>query len=108
ITLYGRVASQSFEFSFLNHAQQFDLNAGRHFADLIEKERTSMSQLKAAFLSRNCAGKGASFITKKFSFQERLRDRGTTHLDKGFLNSMALFVNRPGHHLFPRSAFPLQ
>jgi hypothetical protein len=44
---------------FLEYAQQFDLQAHRHIADLIEHQRAALGSLEEAFVRTCRAGEGA-------------------------------------------------
>src|SRR4029077_10640482 len=52
------VAAHTSELSFLNHAQQLDLNGRRRIADLIQKDRPTVGDLEQPRLIGHRTGKG--------------------------------------------------
>src|SRR5437762_7636689 len=74
----GARASQPFELPFLEHAQQLGLKLERDVADLIQKYRSAISQLKAADALSNSAGKSAFLVAEELAFEQ---DRKSTRLN---------------------------
>src|SRR5436309_3486012 len=52
--------------SFLKRAQELGLNANVELCDLIEKQRSSIRNLKQTFLLRMSASERSLFVTKQF------------------------------------------
>src|SRR5207302_386818 len=52
------------ELPFLDHPQELDLNGGGGFADLVQKQRAAVRDLKEAFLIGHRAGKGSFHMPK--------------------------------------------
>src|SRR5207244_8352100 len=65
----GARASQAFELPFLEHAQQLGLKLERDVADLIQKYRSPIGQLKAADALRNSADKSAHLVAEELAFE---------------------------------------
>src|SRR3546814_8614877 len=57
------------------HAQQPRLKIGRHVADLVEKQRTAVGLLEAAFALRRGAGESAALVAEELGFQQVLGNR---------------------------------
>src|SRR5438094_9249891 len=76
-------ASQAFELPFLEHAQQLGLKLELDVADLIQKYRSAIGQLKAADALRDSAGKSAFLVSEELAFQQACRNGGTVELNKG-------------------------
>src|SRR5262249_25395289 len=55
--------------------QQLGLQAGRHFADFVEKNRALVAELKLARLRVCRTRKRARFVTEQFTFEEIGGDR---------------------------------
>src|SRR3984957_14985474 len=86
--------------SVLKHSQQFCLHFQRKIADLVEKERTSVSSLEATDLAYNRAGKSPLFVTEELTLQESHRNRGAVQLDERASRASATDVNGRGHQFF--------
>src|SRR3954452_22389939 len=63
----GLRTPESFEFPLLKHTQQLGLKFNRQFDNFVEKERTSISGLKASHSWSNCASECSSLMPEKFS-----------------------------------------
>jgi hypothetical protein len=55
----GSISADTLKFVFLQNTQESDLSLGRKLADLIEEDRASFSQFRAAQTLLSCARKGA-------------------------------------------------
>ncbi len=55
-------AAEPLERALLQDAQEFDLHDGAQLADLVEKERAAVGQLKAAFLGLRRGGERAALV----------------------------------------------
>ena len=64
----GLRAAQSFEFLFLQYAEQFGLQLWRNVSHLIEKKRAVVRQLEAPDSLSDGAGKGTFLVTKQLAF----------------------------------------
>jgi hypothetical protein len=58
----GPIAPNALEFLVLDGAEQLRLEFERHFADLVEKERSLMCQFEASDLLRHRSGEGALLV----------------------------------------------
>src|SRR5437667_10850290 len=79
----GARASQAFELPFLEHAQQLGLKLERDVADLIQKYRSAIGQLKAADALSDSACKSAFLVAEELAFEQACRNRRTVELNKG-------------------------
>ena len=70
IDLSGSGAADRHEFSFLQDPQQFGLDDGRQFADLVKEGRAAVGQLKQTVLVGNGAGEGSLDMAEQFAFQQ--------------------------------------
>src|SRR5579864_6048015 len=99
------IAADTFELLVLDSAEQLRLELERHFADLVEKERTSMRQLEASDLLCHRSGERALFVPKQLAFEQTGRDRRAVHFDEAALLPAAQFVNGAGYELLSRPCF---
>src|SRR3546814_17374732 len=75
-----RDAADAIELAGRQHAQPPRLKIGRHVADLVEKQRTAVGLLEAAFALRRGAGESAALVAEELGFQQVL-DRKSTRLN---------------------------
>ncbi len=89
----------------LRHAQQFRLQARRHFQNLIQKNRAAVRFFKPA--DAHCAGAGERtfFVAEQFAFQQRFGNRRAIHLDHRPVRPRAPRVEDIGDHFLARAAF---
>src|ERR1700722_12967974 len=64
------IASQTFKFSFLQHAKKLYLHFYRHFTDLIKKKCAFVRGFEFSFSFVDGAGKSAFFMAKELGFDE--------------------------------------
>src|SRR5207237_9898239 len=64
------VATQSFDSSLFECAQQLCLDVGAHVADFVEEERAAVCLLEFSLASSRSTGKCALFMAKKLGFDE--------------------------------------
>src|SRR6266487_1459539 len=69
IDAYGTPATQTIKFSAIKRPQQFRLSWEAHFADLIEKNRSSVSVLQFADSQGVSSRESSAFISKQFAFE---------------------------------------
>ena len=62
-------ASETFEFAFLQNAQQIGLQRQRDIADLVSKERSFVRKFEASDFLCNRSGESSFFMTKELAFQ---------------------------------------
>ena len=62
-------ASESLKFVLLQSPQEFRLELKREIADFVKKKSSPVCQLKTADILRDCPGKSAPLIAKKFTLQ---------------------------------------
>src|SRR5260370_25927665 len=76
----------------LENAQQFDLHIRRHVANLIQKYRSSVSQLKSADPAIGRAGESSLLMTKQFAFNETDGKRRAVYLEQRPIPALAVRV----------------
>ena len=92
------------DFALLQHPQQLHLRAGGHLADLVQKERTRVRQLKSPQTSLSRAGECALLVSEQFALQQRLWERPHVHRNERLRTTRAQAMNGPRHELLARAA----
>jgi hypothetical protein len=85
--------------------QQLWLNLEIHVANLIEENRPSLRNFQKSKLSLQSAGECASFVAKKFAFEELSPEAGAVQIYEWFLSSRAAVVNPPRQNSLSRAGF---
>src|SRR5271155_2368365 len=67
-------AAQTFEFLFLQYAQQFGLQCRRNISYLVQEKCAFVGELETANLLRDGAGECALFVAKKLTLQQIQRN----------------------------------
>jgi hypothetical protein len=107
IDLDGAGAPDPFELAFLEDAQEFGLDDGGDFADLVEEEGPAVGELEAALALGDGAGEGAFFVAEELAFDEVFGDGGAIEGDEGAGVAGAFAVERAGDELLAGAAFAL-
>ena len=94
------------DFTLLKHSKQFGLHGERHVTQLIQKQRSPMGQLENPFSVSLSSREGASYVTKKFAFQERFCQGGTVLGEERLCRSQASPMNLSRDDLLARTTFP--
>ena len=66
----GLRVADPFELSFLQHAQQLDLQLGRGGVDFVEEHRAGVGRLEAAGAVLDRAGERPADVAEQFAFQQ--------------------------------------
>ena len=82
VDLDGLLAADALELLLLQHAQQLELQAGRHVADLVEEQGAAVGQLEPAELALDGAGEGALLVAEQLGLEQRLGQRAAVDLDE--------------------------
>src|SRR5689334_7682796 len=61
------IATNTFEFSFLDHAEKRCLYLHSKVSNFIKEEGSAISQFKMAFLILQSTGKGSFYVAKQFT-----------------------------------------
>src|SRR6266851_5518130 len=77
----------------LENAKQLDLQIGRHVANLVQKDRSSVGELEAAYSAIGGASESAFLVTKQFAFDKTTRKCGAIHLDQRPIPALAIRVH---------------
>jgi hypothetical protein len=94
-----------YDFAFLNHSKQFDLQGQWQIADFIQEQRPAMGGLKPSGLSGHGAGESAPLMAEQLTFHERLADRRTIDRDERAVTSTAPYMDLAGNQLFAGASF---
>src|SRR5471032_3355954 len=94
-----------FKFALLQYAQQFGLEAGRQFPNLIQEDGSTLRGLELYFLGRHRAGEGALLMPEQFAIEQRLREGGAVDGREWLGRTRALPVESARHQLFAGAAF---
>ena len=78
----------------LQDAQQLDLRARRHLADLVEKQRAALGLLEQAALARFGAGECAALVAEQLAFQQIVRQRAAVDRNERKIAARAQVVER--------------
>ena len=90
---------------FLQGPQDLCLKRYVELADLIQKKRAVMGDLKKALFVSDGPGKRAFFVAEKLGFEQVFVDRGAVDGLKSLARTQAVGVNRAGDQLFSGAAF---
>ena len=102
-----RHAADAHELALLEHAQELDLRRRRNLADLVEKERSRISELEPPEPALGGAGKCALLVAEQLTLEQRLRERADVLGDERLGAPVGEHVDRAGDELLPRSALAL-
>src|SRR5207244_2424330 len=86
--------ADSLDDALLKEAQELHLQCQRHVADLIEEQRSPLSQFDLPLHLPHCAREGPSFVSEEFALQEGLRYCAAIDDDKRSVAPWAPAVNR--------------
>ena len=101
----GFPAAEPLEAFFLKHAQEFDLGAGGHVADFIQKNGAMVGLFEPADALRVRAGEGAAFVAEQFAFQQRFGNGGAIDGDERRVGAVAVLVNGAGDQFLAGAGF---
>src|ERR1700681_2460882 len=85
--------AQALELSLLHDAKKLWLQLERKIADLIQKQRATVSPLEPPDTARDRSGVGAALVTEQFAFEQTCRYGGAIHLHNCTIRSVAALVN---------------
>ena len=96
----GLIAADALEASLLEGPQQASLEPDRDLSHFVEEEGAAVGGLETSDLTSHGAGKGAALVTKKLTFQQRLRQGGAVDLHKTVRRPAGWRDAGPRHQLF--------
>src|SRR5207302_116485 len=73
--------ADALELSFLQHAQQLDLQLGRHAVDFIEEDGAAMRRLESPGLVVHRPGERPLDVSEQLAFEQTLRERAAIDTD---------------------------
>ena len=101
----GFVRPESRKLAFLENTQEFWLQLERHFADLVEEQRTPRRLSDEANLVGRRSRERAFRVSEQLRLDEVLRERRTVDLHHRLLRTQAPEVNRVGDELLSGAGF---
>jgi hypothetical protein len=72
----GIRSAEALELAFLEHAEEFDLNVERNFADLIQENGSMVGQLEAPNAAADRARKRPLLVTEQLGLDQTCGQRG--------------------------------
>ena len=105
IDRHGLGAADRAHLVFLQHAQQLDLQAHRHVADLIEQQGAAFGRLEQAYVVAGGAGEGAFFMAEQFGLEQVFGHRTAVDGDEWHVFSWAGLVDRARQQVLAGAGF---
>ncbi|HEY4056179.1 MAG TPA: hypothetical protein VGM39_06195 [Kofleriaceae bacterium] len=103
IDAFGDIRTHASHFTFLQRAQQFDLERRGQLAYLIEEQCTSIGFLEEARFVGGCSGERAAYVAEQFGLEQRFRYGAAVDGDERFLAARTAIVNEARDELFAGS-----
>jgi hypothetical protein len=97
--------SHSFKLALLEHTKQCNLRFRGKLADFIEKNGAGVRQLKTALPALQGAGKCPLLVAEQFRGDERRRNRGTIHGNKGLAGTLRTLMYGARDQFLPGTCF---
>src|SRR6202008_560845 len=85
--------------ALLQDAQQLDLRAEVHVADLVEEEGSAFGHLEAPLLAGRRAGERALLVAEELRLNERVGQRRAAHFYERLFRAQRVVVNGVGDQL---------
>src|ERR1700722_3442148 len=93
------VTTDRLKLAVLQHTEQLGLHLQRQIADLVEKKRTAVCQLKAPDSIRHGSAKGTLNVAEQLAFEQLSGNRTAVELDQGTLTPRTVLMDGAGHQL---------
>lgn len=104
-----RTAANRFVRAFLQQAQQLRLHREMQLANLVQKQRTTVSQLGGTRALRVRAGECAAFVTKQLAHGKLGGQRSAIHYDQfALVGPLVERMNQPRQQVFASAGFSQQ
>ena len=78
-------STQPFDFTLLQHTQQFGLQCERHFSYFIKQDSAVLSQFEFARIGSVCTRKRSTLVAEQHGFKHIVRDSCAIDGNKGLL-----------------------
>jgi hypothetical protein len=101
----GLGAADRPDLPLLEHAEELDLEAHRHVADLIEQERAAVRGLEQALVAAVGARERALLVAEELRLEQVLGHGAAVDADEGLLAAVACAVNRAREELLAGARF---
>src|SRR6476619_592296 len=98
-------SANSFEFSFLQHPQERDLNVGREFADLVQENRSAVGEFETAKPPVGSSRKGSLLMAEQFRGDQVTGDCCAVHANERAGAATRSSVDGSRNKLFACSRF---
>src|ERR671924_643572 len=79
------VSANAPHLSFLKDAQELGLNFRRHFRDLVQEERSTVSLFETALMPIDSIGESSLLVAEQLAFHQGRRDRRAIERQKSFV-----------------------
>src|SRR5947209_12309584 len=99
------VATDAFDFTFLQYAQQFGLHAQRHVTDLVEEDCAVLRLFEFADVASSSAGKRTFLVSEEFGFDQLCWNSSAIQGNKRSSGTRAALMDRARHQFFASTGF---
>ena len=101
------VPADARDLTVLQHAQQVDLDLGRHVADLVEEQRALVGELDLAAAAGHRAGERAPLVAEQLALQQPLGEGAAVHHHERAEAAVALGVDEARDSSLPVPLSPV-
>jgi len=100
-------ASNSNNFTFLEHSQQTRLQSQGHLSYFIEEQGSTIGGFEMALALRNCSRKSSALVAEKLTVDQPLGNRATINCNERLVSTWTMPMDSFGHALLAGSGFAL-
>ncbi|MNK98246.1 hypothetical protein D3C87_1186050 [compost metagenome] len=94
--------ADAFDFTLLQHAQQFGLQAKGHFRNFVEQDGPAIGLFELAGLRGNGAGERAFFVAEQCGFEHVVGDRRAVDRNERLTGAMGMLMDVARQHFLAR------
>src|SRR6187549_3746632 len=98
------IGADSLDLTGLEESQQHRLHPQAHLADFVHEDRALVGGLEAATLVPVGAGKAASHVPEQLRLEQRVREPGAVHWDKGRVGATTALMNESCYQFLTNTA----
>src|SRR6266542_4289750 len=99
------LATDAFQFAFLQQPEQLGLHLDRHVADFVEEQRTAMCLFELAEVPGGRSREGAFLVSEQLRFDQLRRHGRAVHVDERLIAASASLVNGACDELLSSTGF---
>jgi len=99
------VTADAFDFTFLQHSRQCDLDLRGQVADFVQENRPAIRRFKTRQAPLCRTGEGALLVTEELGSNQRLWDCGAIHTNKRPISAVRSLVYGAHNQLLSRTGF---